>query len=434
MNTQENSKNITAGKNVIKQANIVKEFSCLGENCPDTCCQNWSMQMNDSTLSAYKEKFPELLSAVEQEADGSFVMRRDQQTRHCVKLEGGLCGIHKQYGAALLGDACYFYPRVTRALGEQIIMTASSSCPEIMRLAIEMENPFAIADYDSENSLSENPLLENTLLENPLAQSDYKQFIRLPQQIKDYLPPDMADEAAFAISNSFLNCALDNNHSPQQALAYIASVARSMCLLQQETLHQAIPVYLRLASGRLPQPAYDQADPFNLLHALCGLIVASHKPASEGLKTVIADMENALQAFIDWKDVTINLTPQSLAAAQKLIASWKNAAPLYEHSLRRFLALQISLHLFPFAGLGSNAEERISFIGIRFATVQLAIACAHLQHGELSAEQIVRIMQSISRFLDHLQDAQFSLSIYNETGWTKEERLLAIINFANREP
>ena len=76
------------------------------------------MQMDAVTLERYREKAPELLAAVESEPDGSHIMRKDPATGFCVKLEGGLCGIHKTHGETFLGDACYFYPRVTRALGD----------------------------------------------------------------------------------------------------------------------------------------------------------------------------------------------------------------------------------------------------------------------------------------------------------------------------
>ena len=69
-------------------------------------------------------------------------------------------------------------------------------------------------------------------------------------------------------------------------------------------------------------------------------------------------------------------------------------------------------------------SERITIIGMRLATFKLALQCACYLYGEvLPEETMVRIAQSLARFLDHLGDATFSLSIYNETGWTKEARL-----------
>jgi len=40
---------------------------------------------------------------------------------------------------------------------------------------------------------------------------------------------------------------------------------------------------------------------------------------------------------------------------------------------------------------------------------------------------VVRIIQSLSRLLDHLGDPAFSLKIYAETGWIKEARMRGLL-------
>jgi len=357
------------------------------------------MQVDDATLAKYKNDAPELLASVEVERDGTAVMKRNPATRYCVKTEDGLCGIHKKYGDGFLGDACHFYPRVTRSIGEQNMMTATSSCPEIVRLMLSLDAPFALVGTSVE---------------------------RLPQTLKNYLPEGMDATVADAVHQAFIACALDETISPEQALARIASVAKSMVFLDPKTLDQSIPLYLRLADGRVPPAQPHPSDAFNVLHALCGLIVASHKPISGRLKKTISDMEQALQVTLDWQNVQIHLAPDSNDALAQVKAGWKAASEHYAHALRRYLAMQLSLNLFPFAGLGKDAPEHITFIGVRFATIKLALACAHHWQGPLSNEEIVRIIQSLSRFLDHLGDGAFSLSIYRETGWTEEARLLAL--------
>ena len=359
------------------------------------------MQVDDATLAKYKISAPELLAAVEMEADGSHVMKRDAATRFCVKLEGGMCGIHKEKGDGFLGDACHFYPRVTRNIGTQALMTATSSCPEIVRLALSLSAPFAQVSASVE---------------------------RLPQTLKNYLPDGMSEEVAHNVHAAFLATALDETIAPEQALARISSVARSLDMLDKKTLDGAVGTYLRLAEGRIPEREANPADMFNLLHALCGLVVASHKPISDRLKKVISDMERTLSVTLDWQNVLIHLSEQSAAVLPIITELWTSPPAHYIHALRRYLAMQLSLHYFPFAGLGRNAAERITFIGVRFATLKLALAAAHLQQGVLTNDDIVRIIQSLSRFLDHLGDGAFSLSIYEETGWVKESRLLGLFS------
>lgn len=357
------------------------------------------MQVDDATLARYKADAPELLNAVDFESDGIPVMKRDAATRHCIKLDGGWCGIHKQFGDKMLGDACHFYPRVTRALGSENHMTATLSCPEVVRLMLAMENPL-----EADNALVE----------------------RLPSVIKDYVPEGLSPEQALQVHQSFIDCANDTSIAAEQTLARMSSVTRSMALLDKNTWHQSVPLYLKLADGRLPKKEAYQTDHFNLLHMLCGLIVASKKPISPRLKKTIADMEQVLGAALDWEKVQINLSPDSLAKLQAAQESFTESSAHYAHALRRYVMAQLSVSLFPFAGLGATAEERVTFIGVRFALAKLALSCAHHLQGNLPEDEIIRIIQSLSRFMDHLGDAAFSLSIFNETGWNKEARLLSL--------
>lgn len=382
----------------VQQTKLIEQFQCLGDACEDTCCQNWSMQVDDATIARYREQAPELLEAVEED-NGLMVMRRNPATRHCIKMEDGWCSIHKKFGSEMLGDACHFYPRVTRMCGGKTLMTATPSCPEVVRLLLAMEDPFTPVTHTIE---------------------------RVPHQMKQYLPEGVDEAVAIAVHEAMLETAMDQTIAPEQALARLSSVARSLPMLDKKTLDQSVPVYLRLADGRLPAPESHPADHFNLLHALCGLIVASQKPVSPRLQQTISDMETALKVTLDWQNTLIQLSEKSEGAVQKIWDDWRESSGHYDHALRRFLALQCSLHFFPFAGLGNMAQEKITFIGVRFSIIKLALACAHHLHGALPEEEVVRIIQSLSRFLDHLGDATFSLAIFNETGWIKEARLRAL--------
>lgn len=353
-------------------------------------------------MERYRTQAPELLVAVEQGQDAPWIMRKSAVTGMCVKLEDGICGIHKQYGDKFLGDACHFYPRVTRALGEHTLMTATLSCPEIVRRVMAEETPYVFEAAEVE---------------------------RLPHTIKDYLPEGLTADEALGVHQAFLAAVEDRSASVEHVFARIASVSRSIELIDRKNWPQAVPMYIRLADGRLPAPDIHIADPFNLLHALSGLIVASKKPMSDRLRQTIADMEKALHATLDWQQILIHTQEDSLNAYQTLLASWQTQSAAYDIWLRRYLEMQLSLALYPFAGLGNNLIERITLIGVRLATIRLAFICnCGISDGMLSQDIAVRMVQSLSRFLDHLGDPAFSLQIYAETGWLKEARMRGLLS------
>lgn len=360
------------------------------------------MQLDEATLDKYKTQAPELLDAVEQSPESPWIMRKDKQTGYCVKYEDGWCGIHKERGAEFLGDACNFYPRVSRHMGDQALMTAAPSCPEVTRLMLRLDDPFAYTADETD---------------------------RLPYSIKNYLPDDLSADDAQAIHRAFIEACLEDGITAEHAFARVASVSRSLEMLDKSTWLQAVPFYLKSADVRLSEPKTVPEDPFNLLHALCGLMVASKKKTSERLEQTVACMEERLAVQLDWQNATIQTGKDSLRAFELVSKIWKRNEAHYNDVLKRWLAMQLSVALWPFAGLGEKAADRITIIGVRMATVRLALMCAHAKKADaLDEEEIVRIIQSLARFLDHLGDAEFSIKIYSETGWIDEGRMRGILS------
>jgi hypothetical protein len=92
--------------------------------------------------------------------------------------------------------------------------------------------------------------------------------------------------------------------------------------------------------------------------------------------------------------------------------------------LRGYLSAQLSQALFPFAGFGAEVAERAAIIAVRLATVKLALATLPLAAGEA---EVVEVVQTLSRFTDHLADPELSRRIYQETGWVREARLRGLL-------
>lgn len=380
---------------------VLSQFTCLGDKCEDTCCQGWSMQVDDATYNRYSKEASELLDAVESAKEAPHIMRKNA-SGFCVKFDGGLCGIHKEKGDRFLGDACHFYPRVTRKLGDQVLMTATMSCPEITRLALSTDDALGM---------------------------DSAAIDRLPESLRDYLPEGLSPADALAVHKAFVDAASDKSAGVEQIFLRIASVARSLELVDRKSWPSAVVFYLKHADGRIPPAEINLPDPFNLAHALCGLIVTVHKIPSPRLLTTLDEMEKALAFSLDWQNVQIKTTDESLPSYQRVRALWQQeGAARYADVLRRWLQMQLSLTLFPYAGQGASLSERITLIGVRLATIKLALMCSCSIHGTvLPQDVVIRILQSLSRFMDHLGDPSFSLRIYKETGWIQEARMRGLL-------
>lgn len=379
---------------------FLERFACLGADCEDTCCKSWNMQVDDDTVEKYRAQAPELLEAIT-EGPTSTIMRRDESTDYCVKYDNGWCGIHAAKGSDFLGDACHFYPRVTRGVGEQATMTAALSCPEVVRQALYKEGSFEWETVEID---------------------------RLPYTLKDYAPEGMAADAALKVHTAFLeHCASPT--SPSRLISHIVSVSESMQNLPQASWPEAAAFYLKSADARLMAVEPKESDPFNLLHALMGIVKAAGAEGRPRLRETIADMESALEVELNWETLGIRAKGDVAASYAKMEATWKAEweVPLAPQ-LSRWIAAQLSIAFFPFAGFGNNIRERAYLMGVRFATIRLALMSACKMHdGLIDEAQQVRIIQSIARVLDHLADPTLSLQIYEEPGWLREGRLRALV-------
>ncbi len=384
------------------RAKLISDFICIADKCEDTCCKHWSMQVDLKTFELYKKAAPELVEAVESDNTGGYIMKKDTQTGYCVKFENGKCGIQNKYGDSFLGDACYSYPRITRVLGRANIVTATMSCPEVARLALYGNDPFKIEQND---------------------------IVRVPQDRKNILPESILLDDAIAIHSLFIDITKNESISAEQIFARIASISRSLQRVEKKDWVRAAPLYLRLVDGVLPSPEKNINDPFNLLHSLCGLVVASNKNISPRLKQAIDDMEKALCVELDWKNILIKADEKSLAAYYGIKNRWENGGKsVYDSVLKKWLGAQLSASFYPFAGLGDDLIGKVTIIGVRFAILKLALASAYsIYGGKLHQDDVVRITQSLSRFLEHLADPAFSLRIYAETGWDRENRMLGLL-------
>lgn len=362
------------------------------------------MQLTPETIALYEAEAPALLDAVTS-GEAEFIMRRDAATDYCVKFEAGWCGVHKQYGDRMLGDACHFFPRVTRSVAGRTLMTASMGCPEITRLTLTQDAPATLMDAQVE---------------------------RLPFSLKEYATPELDGEVMWVLHQAFVSHVRTEGISAERALCHLASVVRSISLLPVEQWTAAIGFYLRMADGRLPMPEAHVMDPFNILNALQGLVGAAPTAKRERLMRSIECMAEMLCVELDWDRLQMRLAEGADVAYVRMHAFWReHCAALYAPVLSRWLEGQLTLSLFPFAGLGRDMVERATIIGVRFATVKLALmaACFKAQ-GALDDAELVRVVQGISRFMDHLADPELSMRIYGEVGWVREARLRALVGDA----
>ncbi|WP_310602510.1 flagellin lysine-N-methylase [Anaerosporobacter sp.] len=112
------------------------QFSCIADQCEDTCCAGWEIMIDAKTLQKYKEVeggFGNCLQNSIQFRRGSF----KQYNHRCAFLnEDNFCDIYTELGASMLCDTCRKYPRHMEEYDGVRDLSLSLSCPEVARIIL----------------------------------------------------------------------------------------------------------------------------------------------------------------------------------------------------------------------------------------------------------------------------------------------------------
>ncbi|GFN32646.1 flagellin lysine-N-methylase [Paenibacillus xylaniclasticus] len=138
----------------------MRQFTCTGPECEDTCCAGWSILVDKNTYKSYqKVSEPTLKQRLRQNVkriEGSSsdlnyaVMKLDGNGKCAFLSEDKLCSIQATLGESYLSPTCANYPRTINIVDDTIEQSARMSCPETARLALLNPNPmeFDIVDSD----------------------------------------------------------------------------------------------------------------------------------------------------------------------------------------------------------------------------------------------------------------------------------------------
>lgn len=383
------------------QSSWLKDFECLGDKCEDTCCKGWGMQVDDATMARYKAQAPELLESVTS-GEAEHIMKRNPETDYCIQFDKGWCKIHASKGDEFLGDACYLFPRITRQLGRITVQTATLSCPEIARLALLSET-----DADDWHNGDDN--------------------VRLPSNLRNYLPDNLEPDKALQIHQLFLQAAMADDAPADKIIARLHSVAQSMAAIDIATWPMATEFYLKNADSRLAEAQKKPEDIFNIYHSLSGLASAAKVSSRPSLEEIIKTMQVALDVKADESTGSIIFGENSIRNLEHMREGWKFIEHDWQNFFKRYIRTELGMALFPFAGFGETMADRITIIGVRLATLKLALQSHLFVKQTLTQADAIHITQSLARFLDHLAEPDLSMQICIETGWTKTERLWGLL-------
>ncbi len=119
--------------------NAYKNFRCIAQRCPDSCCKDWVVDVDDASADYYRSLQGELgdrLRQVLQNQDSEWSMILENGRCPMWRTDG-LCRIQAEQGHDRLCKVCREYPRLYQHYGDFAEWGLEMSCPEAARLIFE---------------------------------------------------------------------------------------------------------------------------------------------------------------------------------------------------------------------------------------------------------------------------------------------------------
>lgn len=115
-----------------------ERFSCIASACPDSCCKEWSVDIDAQSATHYRAlpgSLGDRLRQVLQDTDDGTIMTIENG-RCPMWRQDGLCRIQAELGHDALCKVCREFPRLRHDYGDFVELGLELSCPEAARLIL----------------------------------------------------------------------------------------------------------------------------------------------------------------------------------------------------------------------------------------------------------------------------------------------------------
>ncbi|MGL6174473.1 MAG: flagellin lysine-N-methylase, partial [Cellulosilyticaceae bacterium] len=127
--------------------NYYDSFRCIAGECPFTCCQEWSISVEEATRQKWEglklagsetEREVTLCNCLKKE-DKDYAIELESN-KHCPFLnQDKLCRLVTELDENLLSDTCTTYPRQTNTFKDRVEYSLDFGCPVVVDLVYKNE-------------------------------------------------------------------------------------------------------------------------------------------------------------------------------------------------------------------------------------------------------------------------------------------------------
>lgn len=381
----ENSNN----KYKVNQFVFISKFQCNAKKCFYDCCSRYvKVKVEPYLLELYEKEAPEILNFVEKR-EGYYSM--GNVNRYCHMFKENLCEIQKKYGIHFLPEPCHTYPRIYHKFNDEIYITASFCCSEVLKSALFSENAFSLEEVFVERipEFLTNPSYRD------LKTSDVKKFLDI---------------------NSFIFQLIDDeNYDSEETLLRLLIFSELLDRVRKSDWPNIVNRLINLLNYRDLRDIYENINESMMKDTLDNYIVSllamtknnREKDFEEILDTIILYLNNKEQE----RDIK-NFWRQNI-----------RHSPM-DRLLKNYIKAKISETLFPVHNWGRSFTD-IMFIIIAYTGIRLGLITYYSRIKDISDELILKIITNFEGALWGTKNEV--LSYYRDLGWTNFERLAGLL-------
>lgn len=121
----------------IRYPKYYSDFRCIASACPDSCCKEWEVLVDDAAAAQYLQMQgplgEDLRRYLYQDEDGDWYLRITDGRCPMWRADG-LCRIQAEQGHDALCHTCRDFPRLKHDYGDFVELGLELSCPEAARM------------------------------------------------------------------------------------------------------------------------------------------------------------------------------------------------------------------------------------------------------------------------------------------------------------
>lgn len=143
-------------------------FQCKAQHCNHTCCQKWTIDIDDHTAAMYNNLNSPLGESLRQamtiDKEGHHFVFTDEQPKCTLLRDDGLCKVVLELGEDSLCETCHMHPRFYKYIEDLELCGVGLCCEESVEKLIASNGNqllFTIEDDDNEFGPDERPILQN---------------------------------------------------------------------------------------------------------------------------------------------------------------------------------------------------------------------------------------------------------------------------------